>query len=128
MPIAREVDCTDISTLLDHTAPDYTSTTFTKGFVVIFATGPTSVAAAPLLLPLDVVGVYTAEPPSVTIANPTSGTQPEIPGIALHMLTIEGRLEIVPAAVNGATLPLPAGRYLEYAAKFLCGYLPIPTT
>jgi hypothetical protein len=44
---AREVDCTDIYTLLDLTAPDYTNTAFTKGFVVFFANGAPSPVAAP---------------------------------------------------------------------------------
>jgi hypothetical protein len=125
---AREVDCTDIYTLLDHTAPNYTATPFTKGFVVFFANGAPSPTAGPLPLPLDVVGVYTAEPPSVQIppASTPGSIQTQIPGIALEMLTIAPRLETVPPSTTGAQ-PLPTGQYYEYAAKFLCGYLPIPT-
>jgi hypothetical protein len=128
---AREIDCTDIlSTLLGLSAPNYTTTAFTKGFVVLFARGSTSLAAAPVLLPLDVVGVYTAEPPSVQIP-PAAGTgtgpiQTQIPGITLQMLTIAPQQEVVPAAPAGTQGALPAGRYNEYAAKFLCGYLPTP--
>jgi hypothetical protein len=126
---AREVDCTDIYAFLDLTTPEYINTKFTKGFVVLFASGPTSVAAAPLL-PLDVVGVYTAEPPSVQIPPPATpgSNQTQIPGIALEMLTIAPRLEFVPPNIQGAQAPLPSGRYYEYAAKFLCGNLPIPLT
>jgi hypothetical protein len=124
---AREVDCTDIYTLLDLTTPNYTSTAFAKGFVVFFANGPATTAAGSFPLPLDVVGVYTAEPPSVTIPLPGATTQTQIPGIALEMLNIAPRLEFVPPNVAGAQGPLPSGQYSEYAAKFLCGYLPIPT-
>jgi hypothetical protein len=127
---AREVDCADIYTLLDFSAPNYTATPFTKGFVVFFANGTPSPAAGPLPLPLDVVGVYTAEPPSVQIppASTPGSIQTQIPGIALEMLTIAPRLELVPPNIAGAQGSLPAGQYYEYAAKFLCGYLPIPVS
>jgi hypothetical protein len=125
---AREVDCTDIYTLLDLTPPNYTSTQFAKGFAVFFASGVPTVTAASGPLPLDVVGVYTAEPPSVLISNASGGTQTQIPGITLEMLNVVPRLEAVPPSIAGAQGALPAGQYYEYAAKFLCGYVPIPTT
>jgi len=90
---AVEIDCADIEKLLADTP-----IIFPKGFVTILAREP-----------LDVVGVYTAEPPEVSPSPLT------IPGIALEMLNIAPRIEFVP----GGTVA-PAGRYYEYSAKFLC--------
>jgi len=100
---AVEIDCADIiSTLLDDTP-----TIFPKGFVTILAKEP-----------LDVVGVYTAEPPPTTISSVSV-----IPGIALKMLPVVPRIEFMPA---GTLAPGqgPTGRVYEYSAKFLC--LPPP--
>jgi hypothetical protein len=99
---AVEVDCADIVGLLGGTidAP----LTFIKGFVTIVATGP-----------LDVVGVYSSEPP-VETATPLT-----IPGIGLELLPVIPRIEFAP---NGVTTLAPAGsvgRIFEYSAKFLCG-------
>jgi len=88
---AVEIDCTDIYTLLLPDAP----TGLIEGFVTVLAKEP-----------LDVVGVYTAEPPTVS-------TSPlYIPGIALEMLNITPRV-LGPAVY-------------EYSAKFLCGEALIP--
>jgi hypothetical protein len=105
---AVEVDCADITGLLGGNI-DLTST-FIKGFVTILTR----------MQPLDVVGVYSAEPPSVTIsytnAAGTSTNETEIPGIALEMLDITPRIEVLgPVAVRA-----PIQVY-EYSAKFLCG-------
>jgi hypothetical protein len=125
---ALEVDCTNISTLLGITTdPSDTEPSFTKGFVVIFTNATLPTTARPVLEPLDVVGVYTAEPPSVTIPLGSSSTQTQIPGIAEKMLIIPPRTEFVPFTSSGAQGPLPSGRYYEYAAKFLCGYVSIPS-
>src|SRR5208337_3306318 len=71
---AVEIDCADIYTLLLPDAP----TGLIEGFVTILAKEP-----------LDVVGVYTAEPPTVS-------TSPlYIPGIALEMLNVLPRIESV---------------------------------
>lgn len=94
---AVEVDCEDIGTLLGD------ALTFNEGYVTIFSTGA-----------LDVVGVYSSEPPVVT-SSPSY-----IPGIALNMQNILPRFETVRPATT-ATSPLPPGRYLEYSAKFVCG-------
>jgi hypothetical protein len=119
---AAEIDCTDIGNLL---VTDSGLAVFTKGFVVIFAAGAVSPAAFLDPLPLDVVGVYTSEPPAVLIPIPYgtsgSGTQTKIPGIGLDMLTIAPRPEVVRPTTTVAPGQLPAGRYYEYSAKFLCG-------
>lgn len=98
---AVEVDCADILTLLDSQAS--LSTTFIKGFVTILAESP-----------LDVVGVYTAEPPQVT---GNSNYPSVIPGIAQEMLIIPPRIEVL----GPATLVAAPGTIYEYSAKFLCG-------
>ena len=90
---AMHVDCTNIWEFL-RIGPG----TPAGGFVVILATGP-----------VDVYGVYTAEPPTVT-------TSPlNIPGIALEVLPIEYRRVYAPGRMP------PAAQYYEYSAKFLCG-------
>jgi hypothetical protein len=112
---ALEINCRNIGSLLEI-GNGYA--TFSKGFVVIFASGAAPAIAAAPLLPLDVVGVYSAEPPQVT------GNQnypSVIPGIALQLLNIAPRLESVPSGIGN----LPAGQYYEYSAKFLCGEAPI---
>jgi hypothetical protein len=101
---AVEIDCEDIHQLL--TGKDDAISTFIKGFVTILSRDQ-----------LDVVGVYTAEPPQV----PASANFPSvIPGIALEMLPIAGRLEFVPGGSLGPDQG-PGGRVYEYSAKFLCG-------
>ncbi|MGB9484848.1 MAG: hypothetical protein WCD04_01860 [Terriglobia bacterium] len=106
---AVEIDCIDIAKLLAD-AP----TGVREGFVTILARDP-----------LDVVGVYTTAPPSVSIPVPfsTTSTQTQWPGIALQMLNIAPRIEFVP---SGTLAPGqgPAGRLYEYSAKFLC-YQPV---
>jgi|SRR5208337_761315 len=101
---AVEIDCADIATLLNDTPPPI----FPKGFVTILSREP-----------LDVVGVYTAEPPQTTISSVSV-----IPGIGLKMLNIAPRIEFMPA---GTLAPGqgPTGRVYEYSAKFLC--LPPPS-
>jgi hypothetical protein len=88
-----EVDCADINGLLTQGGDTGNFTAFTKGFASIFATGP-----------LDVVGVYSANPVS-------SGV-----GITLEMLPITPRIEFAPG-----TSAVAPGRFYEYSAKFLCG-------
>jgi hypothetical protein len=97
---AVEVDCADIETLLGAYDPTYA---FSEGFVTIYATGV-----------LDVVGVYSSEPPEVT------GSPLTIPGVALDLQNILPRIETVRPTTNGSSL-LPPGRYFGYSAKFLCG-------
>jgi hypothetical protein len=125
---AEEFDCLNIRKVVP---PGPTALGFIKGFVVIFVAAPPTPNFVGEPLPLDVVGVYTAQPPSVTIPIPYgtsgSGTQTEIPGMAEKLLTITPRLEFVPATTAGIPGPLPPGRYFEYAAKFLCGEVTIPT-
>jgi hypothetical protein len=98
---AFEIDCVDIWQLLNIPVPN---THFTKGFVTILSR-----------VPLDVVGVYSAEPPAVA---GVAGAPSSIPGIALEMLPIAPRIEFLPrsAATDGT-----AGQFIEYSAKFLCG-------
>jgi hypothetical protein len=107
---AVEIDCEDIiGTLLDtsYTYPP----TFIKGFVTIVTSA----------MPLDVVGVYTAEPPSVTIPGSNGATQKEIPGITLEMLSIAPQIELQEISTG------PVKVY-EYSAKFLCGEAVVPVT
>jgi hypothetical protein len=94
---AVEVDCEDINGLL-FAPPPVTGnfTTFTKGFVSIITTGP-----------LDVVGVYSANPVTTNV------------GITLEMLNITPHL-ITPGSTLTAVLD-PARTFYEYSAKFLCG-------
>ena len=70
--------------------------------------------------PLDVYGVYTAEPPAVTIPDfsTSSTSQTVLPGIALEMLPIAPRIEYL---YPFSAYPVPRGYYYEYSAKFLCG-------
>jgi hypothetical protein len=100
---AVEVDCYDIEQRMLNLGPTFATTpdNFIKGFVTILSRDQ-----------LDVVGVYTAEPPRV-LSTPAS-----IPGIALEMLPIAPRFEFVPG--GAATVPTGA-RFYEYSAKFLCG-------
>ena len=124
---AQEIDCLNIRQIVP---PGPTALAFIKGYVVIFSSSPVSLPPVTEPLPLDVVGVYTAEPPAVTIPTPystTSGIETQIPGIAEKLLTIIPRLELVPPPAAGAPGPLPPGQYLEYAAKFLCGEA-VPTS
>jgi hypothetical protein len=104
---AVEVDCADIVGLLGGTYS--TPLSFFKGFVTIFTREP-----------LDVVGVYSAEPPTVT------STPLTIPGIALKTLTILPRIESLRTA-PGTLAPGLGGDILEYSAKFLCGEATLPT-
>jgi hypothetical protein len=98
---AVEVDCADILTLLNSSL--VLSTGFVKGYVTIVATSQ-----------LDVVGVYTSEPPQV-IGN--TNYPSVIPGIALEMLNIAPRIEFL----GPATAVAVPGTIYEYSAKFLCG-------
>ncbi|MGO8733402.1 MAG: hypothetical protein ACLQVM_11480 [Terriglobia bacterium] len=98
---AVEVDCADILTLLGSQVS--LSSTFIKGFVTVVATSQ-----------LDVVGVYTSEPP-VVIGN--SNYPSTIPGIGLEMLNITPRVELL----GPATAVAAPGTIYEYSAKFLCG-------
>ena len=103
---AVEVDCEDIYGLYGFFYPPAVYNSFTEGFVTILSTAP-----------LDVVAVYTAEPPLV------ASTPSSIPGMALRTLNIAPRtVTLTPAEVTGGyfSTGLPAGRYLEYPAKFLC--------
>ena len=109
---AMEIDCTNIWEFLGIGSGTPLTAPFTKGFVVILAT-----------LPLDVYGVYTAEPPAVSIPgiqgpppSPPPSPQTEIPGIALEMLPIAPQTEYY----SGGPV-VPRGLYYEYSAKFLCG-------
>jgi hypothetical protein len=105
-----EIDCQDIvAELLNITPPNF-NTTFYGGYVVIFASGAPSPKALPAPMPLDVVGVYTAEPPR------------GVPGIALQIVPIAR--ESSPYKVS-TKIP-PPGSYYEYSAKFLCGTVPVP--
>jgi hypothetical protein len=97
-----KMDCKDIGDLMSYVTTDI----FIEGFLVIFAQEP-----------LDVVGVYTAEPPPVTIPLPPSGTQTELPGIALEVVPVAPhRIFVPPGHWDGAH-----GDFYEYAAKFVCG-------
>jgi hypothetical protein len=87
---AVEVDCEDINGLITQGATT-NFTTFTKGFVSVFTTGP-----------LDVVGVYSGNPESIPV------------GITLEMLNIAPRCE-------GEVTATGQCRVYEYSAKFLCG-------
>jgi hypothetical protein len=104
---ALEVDCEDIEvTLLGGTT---FPTAFAKGFVTIVATQS-----------VDVVGVYSAQPPSVSILVPNStstppATQTQYPGVALEMLQIPQRIVVPPLGSSASPL------LYEYSAKFLCG-------
>jgi hypothetical protein len=101
---AVEIDCTDITTTLITDTPSG----FVKGFVTILAVAP-----------LDVVGVYTAEPEPFTIESVNI-----VPGISLEMLNIVPHIESVP---GGAGLAPTGRRFYEYSAKFLCGNnAPVP--
>jgi len=93
---AVEVDCEDINGLITQGATS-NFTTFTKGFVSVFATGQ-----------LDVVGVYSANPESIPV------------GITLEMLNITPRVIVTPGPAN-PTAVLPGRTFYEYSAKFLCG-------
>lgn len=106
---AVEVDCADIVTLLSTTDPPPSG--FIKGFVTILATAP-----------LDIVRVYSAEPPAVTIPNPSDTTQTEIPGITQEMLNIEPQVVVVRSRTASA-VPRRAGilsiRRNSFAKKLL---------
>jgi hypothetical protein len=113
---AEEVDCRNIVTLLGISLPN----PFIKGFVSIFIAEPQT---------LDVVGVYSAEPPNVTIsytnASSAAVQETEIPGISLEMLHITPEVVTIPAP-TAATTVLPGRRFYEYSAKFLCSPLSPP--
>lgn len=104
---AVEVDCADIRLLLDTPG---ISSSFIKGFVSIFV---------PASQTLDVVGVYTAEPPSVSITDSNGSPVTEIPGIALEMLQITPQVVFTFGPPN-PTAALPGRAFNEYSAKFLC--------
>lgn len=99
---AVEVDCYDIEVnSLSETFP----AAFTKGFVTILSPSE-----------LDVVGVYSGQPPSVLIPNPSGGTQTQYPGLGFEMLQIPQRVLVLPNPRTGV-----ATAFYVYSAKFLCG-------
>jgi hypothetical protein len=85
----------------------YTGTEFLEGFFTVYSKDL-----------LDVAGVYSAEPPPVEIANPSGGTQTQIPGIGLAVVPVVPQTVSVPF---GKWPGVSAGVYYEYTAKFVCG-------
>jgi hypothetical protein len=84
---AEELDCQTIRDLLGAKAPP--APAFIEGFVVIIV--PPTPATTPPTHELDVVGVYSSEPPPVT------APVPQIHGIALEVVPIAPRFITPPA-------------------------------
>lgn len=88
---AEFVDCKTIHTLLKSSV-----TTFITGFVVILI--PAESVTVPETPELDVVAVYSSEPPAVTN---TAGAITQIPGIALDVVTVQPRTVTIVPPPNG---------------------------
>ncbi|HXM98661.1 MAG TPA: hypothetical protein VN982_09320 [Candidatus Dormibacteraeota bacterium] len=96
---AEEVDCQTIRELLGTKAPP--APAFIEGFVVIIV--PPTPATNPPTHELDVVGVYSSEPPPV---KGSAGT-PEIHGISLEVVPIAPRFITPPPGAAAAALEQP---------------------